>query len=184
MNESKKIRIVITGPESTGKTTLATQLAQTFNGLYVAEYAREYVEHLTGQYTYADVEAIARKQIDQYAQSEGCKENMIFFDTWLIITKVWFEWVFGSVPVWIEEAISEYPIDLYLLCRPDLPWEPDAVRENGGENRIKLFEKYKEELIQRKFNFVEISGEGDDRIQNAVLAIKDFLEGRLKLSVL
>lgn len=176
MNESKKIRIVITGPESTGKTTLAKQLAQTFNGLYVAEYAREYVEHLTGQYTYGDVENIAREQIDQYIQAKQSRVKYVFFDTWLIITKVWFEWVFGTVPGWIEDAISNCPVDLYLLCQPDLPWEPDSVRENGGENRIKLFEKYKEELIQRKLNFVEISGEGDDRIQKAVLVIKDFCQ--------
>jgi len=174
MNELKQIRIAITGPESTGKTTLAKQLAGNFNGLYVPEYAREYVERLTGQYTFADVENIARKQIDQYLQSKDQNEPIVFFDTWLIITKVWFEWVFGSVPGWIEDAIRDYPVDLYLLCQPDLPWEADSVRENGGENRIKLFEKYRDELIRRRLRFVEISGVENERLQNAIAAILSF----------
>ena len=174
MNESEQIRIVITGPESTGKTTLAKQLAENFSGLYVSEYAREYVEHLTGQYTFADVENIARKQIDQYLQSKDSNETIVFFDTWLIITKVWFEWVFGSVPGWIEDAIQDCPVDLYLLCQPDLPWEADSVRENGGENRIKLFEKYRDELIRRRLRFVEISGVENERLQNAIAAIMNF----------
>lgn len=150
------------------------QLAETFGGLYVSEYAREYVEHLTGQYTFGDVEAIARKQIEQYVQAKESSVEFVFFDTWLIITKVWFEWVFGRVPVWIDDAIQDCPVDLYLLCRPDLPWEADPVRENGGENRIKLFNAYRDELIRRGFSFVEIGGVGEDRIQNAVQAVRYF----------
>lgn len=174
MTVSKQIRVVITGPESTGKTTLAMQLAETFGGWYVSEYAREYVEHLTGQYTFADVEAIAREQIARYFQAQNRSEEIVFFDTWLIITKVWFEWVFGRVPVWIEDAIQDCPVDLYLLCRPDLPWEADSVRENGGENRIKLFNRYREELTRRGFSFVEIGGVDEERLQAAVKAIRYF----------
>ena len=167
------IRIVITGPESTGKTTLAKQLAELYNGRYIREFAREYVEKLPHHYTFNDVEAIANAQIEQYQLSKSGSEQMFFFDTWLIITKVWFNWVFGRTPEWLEVKIREWPIDLFLLCRPDLPWEPDAVRENGGENRLKLFEQYRNELNQYGFNYVEIGGSGEVRLQSAIDAINN-----------
>ncbi len=174
MEASRQIRIVITGPESTGKTTLATQLAERFGGLYVPEYAREYVEQLRGHYTFADVENIARKQIEQYVQAKESSVEFVFFDTWLIITKVWFEWVFGRVPEWLEDAMGSCQVDLYLLCLPDLPWEADPVRENGGENRLKLFNQYRNELIRRKLPFVEIGGTNDVRLNNAIDAVRKF----------
>jgi len=98
------------------------------------------------------------------------------FDTWLIITKVWFRWVFNRTPEWFEKKMQECPIDLFLLCEPDIPWEADSVRENGGENRIKLFEEYKTELINYQFNFVEISGTGEQRLANAISAIHEFCD--------
>lgn len=174
MTYSQQIRIVITGPESTGKTTLARQLAETFGGQYIPEYAREYVEHLSHHYTFDDVEAIARKQVEQYRQTENSGDRLFFFDTWLIITKVWFEWVFGQTPAWLEQEILNCRMDLFLLCCPDLPWEADPVRENGGENRIKLFNKYRDELEHYGFNFVEIDGNEDVRLKNAISAIRKF----------
>lgn len=167
------IRIVITGPESTGKTTLAKQLAELYNGRYIPEFAREYVEKLPHRYTFADVEAIANTQIDQYLSTKSGSEQIFFFDTWLIITKVWFNWVFGRTPEWLEDKILESPIDLFLLCRPDLPWEADAVRENGGENRLKLYDQYRNELNHYGFKYVEIGGSGEVRLQSAIDAINN-----------
>ena len=173
METSKKqIRIAVTGPESTGKTTLAKQLTEIFNGQYIPEFARGYVEKLPRHYTFGDVEYIANVQVEQYQSTINNSGKLFFFDTWLIITKVWFNWVYGKTPDWLENQICECPIDLFLLCRPDLPWEADAVRENGGENRIKLFELYREELNHYGFNFVEISGLDDKRLTNAIAAIR------------
>jgi len=177
-DQKKQIRIAITGPESTGKTTLAQQLAATFGGRYIPEYAREYVEHLSHHYTFEDVEAIARKQVEQYHQTQQWPERFFFFDTWLIITKVWFRWVYCRVPEWLESEIKQCPVDLFLLCRPDLPWEADQVRENGGENRIKLYNEYLEQLRNYGFNFVEIGGSGEERLANAISAIRSFSGGR------
>jgi NadR type nicotinamide-nucleotide adenylyltransferase len=170
----KQVRIAVTGPESTGKTTLAMQLADLFNGQYIAEFAREYVEKLPAHYTFDDVEAIAKTQVEQYLATKNSSAEIFFFDTWLIITKVWFKWVFGRTPEWLDDQIRACPIDLFLLCRPDLPWEADAVRENGGENRIRLFGQYQEELKLYGFNFVEISGSGDERLNKAISAIRNF----------
>lgn len=172
----RKIRIAITGPESTGKTTLARQLAEHFDGVFIPEFAREYVGTLPGHYSFEDVEIIARKQLQQYSGTITSPEKFYFFDTWLIITKVWFRWVYAKVPEWLEEKIAECPVDLYLLCLPDLPWEADDVRENGGENRLRLFEEYHKELIAYGFPFVEIGGNGEERFNRAVSAVLNFLQ--------
>jgi NadR type nicotinamide-nucleotide adenylyltransferase len=177
MNISKKtLRIAITGPESSGKTMLAKQLADRFDGLYIPEYAREYVETLHRPYTYDDVEHIAKTQVSQYQETKSASQQLFFFDTWLLITIVWFNWVYGKTPDWLEDRIRECPIDLFLLCSPDLPWEADPVRENGGENRVKLFEQYQKELSYYGFNFVLVSGSGDSRLANAVAAVRDICE--------
>ena len=171
----KQIRIAVTGPESTGKTTLALQLAQMYKGQYIPEFAREYVEKLPRHYTFDDVETIARIQTDQYIATTSGSEQLFFFDTWLIITKVWFQWVFGKTPPWLENKILECPIDLFLLCLPDLPWEPDPVRENGGENRLRLLDQYRNELKHYGFNFVEIGGIGEARIQAGMDAVNKLI---------
>lgn len=177
MNTIKKqIRIAVTGTESSGKTTLAKQLAERFNGQYIPEYAREYVETLNRHYTYKDIEVIAKTQVRQYQDTKSSSHQLFFFDTWLIITKVWFNWVYGKTPAWLEDQIHECPIDLFLLCRPDLPWEADPIRENGGENRIRLFEEYQKELINYGFVVVEIGGTDKNRLNNAIEAIRNFCE--------
>ena len=102
------------------------------------------------------------------------RSAFFFFDTWLIITKVWFRWVYERVPEWLENEIKLCPVDLFLLCRPDLPWEADQVRENGGENRIRLYNEYLVQLRNYGFNFVEIGGSGEERLANAVSAIRNF----------
>lgn len=172
----KQIRIAVTGPESTGKTTLAIQLSGQFGGLYIPEYARNYVEKLNHHYTFEDVEAIARMQVTQYQQALDSDCRFVFFDTWLIITKVWFEWVYNKVPEWLNHEIRNCPIDLFLLCRPDLPWEADSVRENGGENRIKLYNQYKSNLQEYGFNFIEVEGVGDNRVATAAESVRRIFE--------
>lgn len=176
------LKVGIIGPESTGKSTLAQQLSQRYHGIYVPEYAREYVEQLGHPYTYDDVCAIARYQIEQlqaYASSpkktnvgkmeSGCSaeavENsntaeaaddrwkalsqggIVFFDTELIITRVWFDYCYGSAPDWVLEAMVQYKMDVYLLLYPDLAWVDDPVRENGSEAiRLELFRRYEQEI--------------------------------------
>lgn len=183
----KKLRIAVTGPESTGKSTLAKQLAESYNGAFIPEYARQYIENLTEHYTYNDVENIAIEQVRQYMETINSNQNFFVFDTWLIITKVWFSWVYNTTPDWLEERIRNCPVDLFLLCRPDLPWEADPVRENGGNNRIKLFELYRTELEHYGFNFVEIGGSGEDRLGNSIQSVSDFFKlpqtfGKLSLN--
>lgn len=142
-------KVGIIGPESTGKTTLAKYLAKRYNGIFVAEYAREYMENISRPYTREDVETIARYQIEQLSlissQESGTQAEVLFFDTELIITKVWFEYKYGKCPEWLIKALHRYPMDVYLLCYPDLPWIYDPVRENP-DIRQELFERYETEI--------------------------------------
>ncbi|MCX6257197.1 MAG: ATP-binding protein [Bacteroidia bacterium] len=164
-------RIVITGAESTGKTTLARQLAEHFHTVWIPEYAREYVENLHRPYQYGDVEIIMHKQIEQTAVFEAGANHLLFLDTWLIITKIWFLEVYGHYPELIDEVLRNYPIDLYLLCDTDLPWIPDPVRENK-DKRNYLSERYRQELISYGFNFQVIDGTEEKRLGNAIAAVK------------
>ena len=160
-------RIIITGPESSGKTQLSKLLAEHFKTDWVSEYAREYVENLDKTYTIFDLEKIAKRQIDIDVQILRKNEGIIFYDTWLIITKVWFSEVYKQIPIWLNKHIVSSKIDLFLLCEPDIEWEEDPVRENKN-NRDFLFNKYKAELDFYKFNYKIISGQGVNRLNNAL----------------
>ena len=139
------MRIGIIGPESTGKTTLARDIAQRYQGTYVPEYAREYVERKgSTEVTYDELCEIARHQIDEMASQQ---DGLYIFDTELLITKVWFDYSFGRWPEWLDEAIKAYPMDLYVLLYPDIPWVSDKARSNGSDEiRLELFERYKREV--------------------------------------
>ena len=143
-------KIGIIGPESSGKSTLARYLAKRYQGTLVPEYARTFVEQKgTTNVTWDELCAIAHHQIDEMdtLTSNLLTPNFIFFDTELIVTKVWFDYAFGRVPEWFNEAILRYPMDVYLLTYPDLPWVPDPARSNGSDAiRLELFRRYEAEI--------------------------------------
>lgn len=139
-------RVGIIGPESTGKSTLATYLAHRYGGVLVPEYAREYMERLAPAYayTYEDVLAIAQQQVRELATPRA-ESEVVFYDTELIITKVWFLHKYGKCPDFLLHAIEQYPMDVYLLCYPDMAWQPDPVRENPTIREY-LFQWYEKEV--------------------------------------
>lgn len=158
-------RILITGPESTGKSQLARALAHHYEGHVIPEYAREYISALGRPYLYRDVEHIALRQLEDYERSSNAP--WIFFDTWLMITKVWFKVAYGCFPDWMDEEIRKARFDLVLICDTDIPWIADPVRENGGAMREELMRVYKKELDYYKLNWKLVSGEGVERFHNA-----------------
>ena len=139
-------KVGIIGPESTGKSVLTRYLAKRYNGLYVPEYAREYVERKgSTDVSFDELCAIARHQIEEMESLSVDKP--VFFDTELIVTKVWFAYAFAQVPEWLNEAVLRYPMDVYLLTYPDIPWVPDPARSNGSDAiRLELFRRYESEI--------------------------------------
>ena len=174
MNKLEQIkRIILSGAESTGKSTLAKQLARHYNTVYMPEYARTYIENLNRNYNYEDVVHIAEMQIQFEKAFLPKSNNYLFIDTGLIITKVWFQEVFHKYPDWLDEAILKYLPDFYLICDIDLPWEKDTVRENGTlEKRKYLMNRYLEEIKKYPVNYGIVSGQADERLKNAIKIIE------------
>jgi len=175
---SRITRVVITGPECTGKSTLAKQLASHYHTEYIPEYAREYITNLGRHYEYDDLVHIAEVQLKQAYESGNEANGIVFLDTYLIITKVWFNVVYGHCPSWIDEELVRKTIDLYLLCNTNIPWSADSVRENGGEMREKLYLMYKYELEKLGCHYVVISGIGEQRMNGAIEAVNGLFYGR------
>jgi nicotinamide riboside kinase len=159
---------VVTGPESTGKTALSKLIAKNYKAKYYSEYARYYINKLTGPYEYNDLVRIAEYQIEKFFDYNNLKNYKLrVFDTGLIITKVWFESVYHDVPYFLLQALETIKIDLYILCYPDIPWIPDKVRENGGIKRFELYERYKIEIEKYKAEYIVINGMGEQRFFQA-----------------
>lgn len=158
------MRIAITGPESSGKTTLGISLAKALNCEFIAEYAREYFanQSVNYKYTFEDVLFIAHKQYN-LIQNHKSQSNNVIFDTEMTVMKIWIEDKFGVSPVEIKRMVSLQRIDLYLLCQPDFPWVFDPLRENPGR-RWQLYDKFLNELINSKRSFIELKGTNYQRI--------------------
>lgn len=169
------IRIAIIGPESTGKSELSRALAEYFNCPWEAELARQYIENLDRSYTYDDVVEIARLQVQQEKKYENknLEYEYVFFDTELIITKVWFEYKYSIAPDFLKERLAIRFFDFCLLCAPDIPWKYDPVRENS-EKREFFFDWYEKEINELGTPYAIIKGVGRKRLQNALDAIQQF----------
>ncbi len=176
-------KIVIIGPESTGKSTLCQQLAHHYNTLWCPEYAREYLLTHGTNYNYDNMLTIAKEQISleekfEFATNEKqqTKNNKLFFiDTDMYVMKVWCEYVFGKCHPFILDKIAERKYDLYLLCNIDLPWIKDKLREYPDEKpRKELYRIYKDILINQQTQWAEISGNYEERLQKAIVAVNKF----------
>lgn len=167
-------RIAITGPESTGKSWLAMQLAQTYQSIWVAEFAREYLKTINHNYNLSDIETIAQMQMKQINLAALQSNSIVFADTEMLVCYIWADYVFGIVPQSVVELTQNQQFDLYLLCNIDLPWEPDPLREHP-DARQKLFDAYESELFRRNWPYKIVSGINNERLQCAVNAIETII---------
>ena len=197
MNTVEIKKIVIVGPESTGKSTLCEQLAQHYNTNWCPEFARDYLLTNGMNYTYNDLLTIAKGQLameDEYIQSlvwssesgagtqnselKTLNSKPLFIDTNMYVMKVWCEFVFGKCHTWITDQIAKRKYDLYLLCNTDLPWVKDELREYPDlETRDKLYHIYKNILSNQAVPWVDINGGYEERLEKAVKAVDTLLKG-------
>jgi len=176
-------KIVIIGPESTGKSTLCKNLAAHYKTAWVKEYAREYLLNNGTAYSFENLLTIAKGQIDneelgiknlvaQSSSSPLTHHSPLIIDTDMYVLKVWCEFVFGQCHHWILNRIVERPYDLYLLCNIDLPWVKDELREYPDlTTREKLYHHYKDILVNQHTPWVDISGNYEERLQKAISVI-------------
>ena len=174
-------KIVTIGPESTGKSTLCKLLAEHYKTTWVPEYAREYLLKNGKDYQYNDLLKIAEGQIA--LEEKICDEieannnsSLVIIDTDLLVIKVWSEFVFNKCDNSILTQIANRKYDLYILCKPDLPWVKDELREYPDvETRNKLYNHYKDILVNQQVPWVEVSGNYEERFRIAVEAINKLL---------
>lgn len=179
-------KIVVIGPESTGKSTLCQQLADHYQTRWCPEYARGYLLEHGKDYTFETLLTIARGQIaleEEYTQSllsgnstvnasSGKQTPLLFIDTDMYVMKVWCEFVFNNCHQWIIDQIVDRSYDLYLLCNTDLPWVKDELREYPDhDTRNRLYNIYEDIMINQQVPWVDISGSSAERLAKAIQAV-------------
>ena len=188
MQQEEIRKVVIIGPESTGKSTLCAQLAQHYQTELCGEYARQYLTEHGKNYAFENLETIAKGQLaleDEYVNKLLAESNvtdaknkspLLFIDTDMYVMKVWCEYVFGKCHPYILNQIVQRKYDLYLLCNIDLPWSYDPLREYPDEKpRQELYRIYKDILINQAVPLVEVSGNYEQRLKMAITGVQNIL---------
>ena len=174
MTQPSVYRVVVTGSESTGKTTLARELADHFGALWVREQARAYAEQVKRTLNAEDVAHIASAQIQ--AEDAALRDTLrrgdhwLFFDTDLISTVVYARHYYGSCPQWIEAEAHARKGDLYLLAEIDIPWTPDGIRDRPASREV-LDHAFREAMTQFKVKTCHVRGLGEHRLASAIKCI-------------
>lgn len=168
---ARLLRVVVTGPESTGKTTLARGLAERLGTAWAPEAARGYLERLSRPMTLADIEALARLQLEAEEEAASRARDLLLCDTDLLATRIWSEHYFATCPAWIAAEAARRPYALHLLCRVDVPWVDDGLRDSPHLGRS-FEERFRSALRIAGRPFVELSGTWVERERRAVEAIE------------
>ncbi len=179
------LKIVAIGPESTGKSTLCAELAVHFSTHWCQEYARDYLIKNGTDYSYEDLLLIAKGQLalEEKALQElsivhstnpSTERPILFVDTDMYVMKVWSEFVFDQCDPWILNQIAERKYDGYLLCKHDIPWTKDVLREYPEiEKRASLYNYYKDILINQQTPWFEVTGLNVERTSQAIKWVEE-----------
>lgn len=180
-------KIVLFGPESTGKTTLAKELAIHYKTSWVPEYMREYLEEKwkTKKETIVreDLIPIAKGQLEQEKKQSEKANKLLICDTNLLELKVYSEYYYnGYCPDFINEKATKNEYDIYLLTYVDVPWEADRLRDRP-ENREEMFLLFKNELEKYNFPYVVMKGNREERLNKAIQVIDDLIAKKKKKNI-
>jgi NadR type nicotinamide-nucleotide adenylyltransferase len=171
------IKVVLTGSECTGKTTLVRALAEFYDVPVSREYSREFVERSGRSPRVEDVDEIARGQIELEDEAIRRAEDVVLLDTDLLSTLVYSRHYYGDCPGWIARTFSTRVADMYLLAGIDVPWREDGLHRDRGDARSELQDLFRNELRVRNLDFVELHGPHEARLR-AARAVVDKLRRR------
>lgn len=174
-SKNKIRKVAIVGPESTGKTVLAKQLAHHFQTKWVPEYARDYLNLINRPYTRDDLEIIAMEQINMEDRMEKKVDKLLICDTTLLVVKIWSEYKYGNCAEWIIDEVKHRYYDRHLLTYIDIPWEQDPQREHPHKRQF-LYDLYLSELKKLGIDFTEIKGSPGERLKRSVEEINSLLK--------
>lgn len=170
--------VVLTGPESSGKSWLADEIQRCFGGFLVGEYVRLFIEQNQRDTTYADIPAIAQGQLDSEDAARGTQPGLLILDTHLLSNILWSQTLFGDCPAWIEHALLARQYDLHLLLDPDgVDWTGDGQRcqpELGS--RQAFFRHTRHWLEMHRQPFQIIGGDWTQRRERAFAAVEQLLK--------
>ena len=160
--KSKCLKVVLYGPESSGKTTLAIQLAQYYKTKYVPEFARQFLQNKWDlKNEICDIDDLIKIAFGQMKSENTLTDNskkILFCDTNILVTKIWSESHYdGFCPKLIKELVKIYHYDLYILTQVDIPWIKDDLRDRPN-NRNEMFDIFKAELDNKKLNYLIVIG--------------------------
>ena len=169
------VKIAVIGPESSGKSTLVQQLATHFNAPFVPEFARTYLEEKQSPgYEFSDLEAIAQGQLLAMQRALSGTSSFVFFDTDLITLHIWVLDKFDKPIPFVEANLQASRADLCLVCKPDIPWVADPLREDSLR-RDELFNWNLWVLHSLDARAEIISGSGEIRTEHAIMHVKEVL---------
>jgi NadR type nicotinamide-nucleotide adenylyltransferase len=168
-------RVVITGAESTGKTTLAQALADYYAEPWTNEFVRDYVEQLDRELQPDDLEPIARGQLAGEDAKLEQAQQLIIHDTNILSSIIYAKHYFKTKLDWVDKGFRERSYSLYLLCMPDIPWEAETSQRESPEVRNQLHQTFKANLSSLKLPHIEIHGAKEARLRQAVAIINKLL---------
>ena len=168
------MKIVITGPESSGKSTLFKALEKHYEISGAREYARDFLSKSNGNYQCKDLKEIAKGQLILEFNSKNQNAHFLLCDTDLVTIKIWSEYKFNFCDNLILNLLNDHPADLYLLMSPDIPWEPDPLRENPND-RMSILDLYIKNIEDLEIPYSLISGSVDQRFIQAIKLIDKML---------
>ena len=176
-NKSDIFRIAVTGPESTGKSTLSSQLAEYYQTVSTVEYARPYLDAIDRPYNQKDLLEIAKGQVAEEEVKQSVANRLLFCDTEMIVMKIWSTYKYGTVDPYIISELDKRRYDIYLLTDIDIPWMPDKLREHPTK-RAYFFDLFETELKSINANYHVVKGNQKERLEKAIKVIDAYINSR------